>query len=208
MNLKRVTACFLPQEGDLKPLVEETLGLIDALHRVADVSRLPIVYTDDEARFGQYVPGDGRPERIELSRSGPYPRLSLTHEIGHLIDHTLGGYMIYSSSQPASPLSEVVQAVSQSAAIQDFRDFAERNDRHSPLVRQIVYWLDPIEQWARAYAQYVATRSGHPIMLAELQLARDMQAQAINKNVQWERSDFEPVAAAIEAAFQRLGWRG
>jgi hypothetical protein len=207
MNLKRVTACFLPQEGDLKALVEETLRSIDSLHRMADVAQLPIVYPDDEARFGQYVPGDGRPERIDLSRSGPYPRLSLTHEIGHLIDHALGHFGVYSSSQPAPPLAQVMQASSRTSAIQDFRAFVASNDRRNPLVRQIVYWLDPIEQWARAYAQYVAVRSGPPIMLAELQLARDMQVQAINKNVQWERNDFEPVAAAIETMFQRVGWQ-
>jgi hypothetical protein len=206
MTLIPFHACFMPQEGDLKALVEETLRLIASLHRIQAIPCIPIEYTDDEMRFALYVPGDGRPERIELSRRGPHRRLSLIHEIGHLLDHALGGYMIYSSSQASSPLADVMQMIDRSRAIQNFRSFIVHNSSRDPVVRQITYWLAPGEQWARAYAQFVATQSDSPALQAELAFARDMEALAVNKNVQWDRQDFEPILEAMAVAFRNMGW--
>jgi hypothetical protein len=58
------------------------------------------------------------------------------------------------------------------------------------------------ETWARAYAQYVATRSSNPVLKAELVKAQEK----IGYPQQWSDEDFTPVADAIDNLFKTMGW--
>ena len=73
---------------------------------------------------------------------------------------------------------------------------------------QTQYWLDEREQWARAYAQFIVSRSGDRQAIQQLERSRDLGVDkpAVFRNVQWEPEDFTPAASAIEAAFRQLGW--
>lgn len=90
------------------------------------------------------------------------------------------------------------------------------------------YLLSTEETFARSYAQYVVIRSGDPAALAELRM---MQKAASYGDVAgsapfngkpmgqepvtgswdyptvWQDKDFEPIAAAFDAMFEKLGWR-
>ena len=94
--------------GDLKPVVEEVVGAIERVHNIGSIPRFAVVFTDYRAPFARYDPNSGRPI-IELSRRGPHPYLSLTHEIGHLLDHTIGNFEVYSSEQEHSPLWNAIE---------------------------------------------------------------------------------------------------
>jgi hypothetical protein len=201
------TRLLLPS-GDLKLLVEEVVAAIDGLHAVLDLPLVPVVYSDTADPYAQYDPGDRHPV-IYLSRRGPYPRLSLAHEIGHLLDHALGEFGVYSSTRRSSPLAGIMRAVTRSAAVTRFQ--ALRTGR-APLrpgerLARIDYWLQPQELWARVYAQYIATCSDSESLLSDVELARELEHLPNYRNVQWDREDFTPIAAAIDAAFLQMGWR-
>jgi hypothetical protein len=121
----------------------------------------------------------------------------------------LGNFDVYLSSEPVSVFSEVKHALEDSQAVLELRIAVKTNTRMTPMEHlQIQYWLDEREQWARAYAQFIALRSGDKQAIQQLERSRDLGVDkpVVFRNVQWEPEDFAPVASAIEAAFGQLGW--
>ena len=69
---------------------------------------------------------------------------------------------------------------------------------------QVDYLLDAREAWARAYSQYIAEKSGNPVMLKEL---RAIVESPVEWSVrQWETKDFAPIREAIDTMFRDKGW--
>jgi hypothetical protein len=64
------------------------------------------------------------------------------------------------------------------------------------------YYLHPEELFARSYRQWAVTRSGDPLLLAQLQ-----RAQRATLPEQWRDDDFAAIAAAFDRLTKRLGWR-
>ena len=147
---------------------------------------------------------------FDLSRLGPFAELTLTHEIGHFLDHALGNFSVYLSCEPDSMFSGVRQALESTRAITQMR-VALQQDSALTLMEhyQLQYWLDEREQWARAYAQYIAVKSGDAQLLQDLETSRNLGAQHkpdVFRCIQWDADDFAPVAVAVERMFQELGW--
>ena len=78
------------------------------------------------------------------------------------------------------------------------------------------YAHSDIELWARAYAQYIAVRSGDLAMMAQLRMQQETYTDAAAQKwqtpelaipVQWQDDDFEPIAQAIDELFAALGWK-
>ncbi len=67
------------------------------------------------------------------------------------------------------------------------------------------YLLSPEELFARAYAQYIASRSEDPEMLEELDRRREEHEGGYPQ--QWPDAEFAPIAGAFDAMFGGLGWR-
>lgn len=66
------------------------------------------------------------------------------------------------------------------------------------------YYLRREEQWARAYAQYIATRSADPLLLEQLDAIRT-SAHAVYRASQWSDDDFSAIGAAIDDLLTTLG---
>ncbi len=209
MRTARLKAKLIVPEGDLQPIVQEVIASIDSIHQIVEFPPIPIVFTAAPASFGRYVPGDRRPERIELSLDGPHPRLSFAHEIGHLLDHALNHFDIYATQRRNSPLHAVLKEIERSFAVQTLRNMEAGREPLDSGVRiaQIRYWLQPPELWARAYAQYIAVRSGNDMMSAEVGVSRQLEPFAGYVYVQWETEDFGPIMVIIEEVLRNLGWR-
>jgi hypothetical protein len=205
--MTRVGAQVQAPEGPLRSLIHEALAAIDVVHLATDLPSVPVVY--GSRRFGGYIPAsDIVPRHIELSLVGPHPRLSLVHEIGHFLDDRLGDFVVYSSTQQDSVLSPVLDAIQNSDAFVRMRQYlASGRDVPVPIRFQLLHWLEPVEAWARAYAQYITARSLHPALSEELKIATQLDRIEIYQYVQWADIDFEPVADTIEAVFRRLGWQ-
>ena len=130
--------------GALEPIVRRALSSIDTVHSVSDVPEVPLYYTNDLSRFGAYVPEqDGAKRYFELSYYGPHPGLTLIHEAGHFLDHALGGFDVYLSSETISLFSKVKQALESSSAVRSMRDaLASSTDLPQTHRFQLSYWLN------------------------------------------------------------------
>jgi hypothetical protein len=156
--------------------VRRALAAIDAVHGDGDLPLLPVARTRATTEAGTYEWSDrtGEPLRLRFSTLGEHPELTVVHEIGHFLDHqALGRPGTFASESDA--LTAVIRAIDRSAASEALRSLLNR--RHV-LVRERVrstrvlvkrsfveYFLSPHEQFARAYAQFIAVMSRSPDLL-------------------------------------------
>lgn len=215
-------ALRLPSSGKYKPIYEEAVGAIDRVHGDGALPELPITTKSDMDAFGAYrhVRERGqsltKPLDIQINGKGDHHQLTLTHEVGHFLDHQALGKVGTMASESDPKLAAWRTAVDNSAAVERLKD-KRRNPykyeaevevegsrfRTSPDPIFTSYLLDRKELWARSYAQYVAQRSGNPAMLAQLAGER---LSPIYGDRQWDDDDFAPIAAAIDELFRGLGW--
>lgn len=193
--------------GELEPLIRETLRCIDRIHGATGLPRLSVIGTQTSPSYGRYhPPTETEAAHIEILATGPTPRITFLHEMGHLWDHFLGGFSEFASHNAASPLGPVVEALKQTNA---YARLDEAAHRHETRLRQRVYvseyLLSNHELWARAYAQYIATRSNDATLLEEIDRVR--AEPDYDQYRQWSGEDFSDVADAIDSALQKIGWR-
>jgi hypothetical protein len=179
------------------------------------------------------------------------PHIGVFHEVGHFLDHkgVTGGGRLFATADRTmisdlptrKAFDDLMTAIKQSESIQTL---AKWHQAHLPgtglspgdgivpkgVHRGMVsYLLKSNEAFARAYAQYIATKSTNPAVKNEL---RRFQAQAAvaTKPVpatmryngksfgesdadtweypwQWTDTDFKPIEAAFDTLMDRLGWR-
>lgn len=178
----------------IKQIVKTTLAAIDAVH---DDDQLPAIVVDShtDGALGEYrFTRSGGARGIGVIEHGPWPRLTAAHEIGHFLDHQVLGSSVGRFASDAGDLHEVMQAANDSDAILAIRA------SQLPLKRK-AYFLQRHEIWARAYAQWIAQRSGDAELLADLATLRGIEPWR-----QWDEADFQPVAEAIDALFIEKGW--
>lgn len=70
----------------------------------------------------------------------------------------------------------------------------------------VSYLLEPRELFARAYAQYVAVRSGDLRLLTQLHEVRRDLIVGMVYHQQWDQEDFLPVLAAFDWALRWQRW--
>lgn len=215
------------------------LAAIDRVHGDGPLPELPVRVGAPGGRRVQAAYRRRRtnePFDIVTRKRPPQPRLTLAHEIGHFIDNAgmtrtnpsdphLGKY---ASQAPDFPgMDSLMGALRSSASVKTllgYRDlmrqqgYVRLEDGPNSSRRLILDtgWLDYAvsekELWARAYAQYIAVRSGDKKMMAELRRwQKEYHAEAgkgdnIPVPEQWDDDDFSPIAAAIDRIFEALGW--
>lgn len=173
----------------------------------------------------------GRALRIEISPSvmEDVGRFVLTHEFGHYLDHSgfrtpRPGTGLASEDQASLPrgarglMARLMRTIHRSAAVKQLQRLAdqgvvevERRTQTGDVVTVRVqvdqarirfYLLRPRELFARAYAQYIATQSGDPVLRGGLDRYRMSTLPW-----QWEDRDFEPIAEAFTRLLEGVGWR-
>jgi hypothetical protein len=73
--------------------------------------------------------------------------------------------------------------------------------------RYVEYLLQGRELLARGYAQYVASKSGDPVMADELARIRRRPARSIYYPEQWDDDEFGAIAAAFDRVILEFGWQ-
>lgn len=181
--------------GRQAPDVKRAIEAIDAVHRDGDLPPVPITGRTGRKNLGEYqYTYGGRAVRIGVNSKGTWPGLTTVHEIGHLLDHQVLGRAGQFASNTDPLLQAFRDAVNSSQAIAAIRTNLTR--------AQQSYLLAGHELWARAYAQYVTTRSGNPALKAQLDRVRTSDVPW----KQWSDDDFAPIAAAIDNLFRAKGW--
>jgi hypothetical protein len=201
--------------------VQHTKDVIDRLHGspelTANPAGLPLLQTSGERTLGKYSYfTDGRPHHIEVSSKGAEPGLSYAHEFGHYFDHRdidgNPGYTTLRSTAADDPLKPWRDAVHNSRAYQRLRELRRTSSIDAEVdgvaIRQRVdfnyvgYLLNEQELWARSYAQWVATESADPALVAELEGIVDGSKVYPR---QWAADDFEPIRDAIRQVLEEGG---
>jgi hypothetical protein len=190
--------------GKLRDQVKAAIETIDQVHDDGVLPVIPIRSTK-ASYLGCLQPvlsGNGiTAGNIAVRASGTWPALTTVHEIGHFLDlDAIGAKGDFSTKRGDPDMKRVLEAAERTAAVQGLRaKLAE--SRGFEQIRAYKYFLTPWEIWARAYAQFIAERSGSEMLQKQLAACRDDL-----KFRQWETDDFKPVAEAIEVLFKKLGW--
>jgi len=194
-------ALILPKSGKARQSAKLILAEIDAIHSVSNLPAIPVVATTSKRSAGSYhylIGGKPINIKINTGKLAPHRELTLAHEIGHFIDHqAISGVSVFASE--SSPLmDEWIAAVDASKA-------TELLKVGNP---KMAYYLSRREQWARSYAQYIATKSGNPLLVGQLDAIRAPNPLHHDwvAHRQWQDDDFVPISAAIDSIFSKLGW--
>ena len=153
------------------------------------------------------------PPRVQLAINNQLKRagsnaLTILHESGHWLDLAhLDAPLEVAGNFRGADLGPVFEAVRKTERWQGYQqlvaDYVAGDERISRSEHDYVadYLMMPFETWARAFAQYTATKSGNKLLLDEVYLyAKGEDAE------QWLAHDFRGVAAAIDHLFTQKGW--
>lgn len=199
----------------------EALAAIDSVHGDGDLRQVPVM-SSDSGDVGAYFWNvrTREPLRIELKRGQTHPRLTLLHEVGHLLDHqTLGVRGFYESERSVLSEGRLVawrRAVEASPGVKRGRKLLKqknfdvpgsygKKERLAVPKRVLGELLSPPELFARSYGQYIALRSSNQALLTELSATLDRRDELCFCR-QWVAEDFEPIARVLDALFEELGW--
>jgi hypothetical protein len=199
-------------------LGQRVMPLIDKVHGVTDkVEGIPLSMSKARTYYGQYSYrrrfGAGQPSipgshRIRIS-DGDHQHLTLAHELGHYLDNFLLGDGNYTATS-----GQVVGWGSKTGAAdwQEFLDAAYDTDtwrsmeQHGGSLRS--YHRNPLEMFARAYAQWIAHKTGDPVMKAELDVIRAARESHPTSEMgyrQWTDDEFEVISQKLDAIFRNRG---
>lgn len=204
--------------GPAREQAERALAAIDRVHGFGDMppSRVPLdEHCPPHANGVLRTSPRGKPEGLALAREAYDRELTLAHEFGHFVEHgaipatdgKAGDDRDWGADRLLGPFWAAAQASRGLAYLRDLPD-SPRAAALDPVVRALLgvdataYHLRPEEVWARAYAQWVALRSGDAAMLEQV---RGRRAGLLK--TQWDDDDFGPIARAIDRLFEALGWR-
>ena len=186
---------------------EDTISARDAVSALLNLARatkLPVVEDRGlgEARGVFRNRRDGPALEIRLNPDQYRLSSTLNHEIGHFIDYEFVGANRFASETAAVELEEWWAAVRASRA---YRDLVSSLS-HAGSYDAASYLFRGRELFARSFAQWVALRSGNPVLRSEMaQILADERLAARPLARQWADDDFDEIAAALDRLFERLG---
>lgn len=200
---------FPGEKTKLGAAVRRAIKLAEAVHELpANPVRIPV-----QKSYGKYLAGSykywtlsGKPVLIEVSQNSRHVELTLLHEFGHFLDHQFLGTPGRHASATAAALSEWRQAIDNSAAIKDLvaKLYAPPQPGQYVSKKMLVYYLQSTEIFARSYAQYIAEKTGDPVLLKQIEDTR--LANPTYSSIQWDRADFAPIRQALDNLFRSLRW--
>ena len=199
--------------GAVLKAMERAISLVDKVHDDGELPKIYFIKSTDKEVLG-YIGMDkitGRAKQISVSTYSPHKELTTLHEIGHFLDlEGFGKKGFFSSKQSLEILDDWFAAVRKSKAIKSLEKMKqERKYKGIHLsVKQmkfVNYLLYEHEIWARAYAQYIATKSGDVTTKEQVQLKRTSGGD-IWLSQQWSDSDFKPIMEEMDRIFKKLGW--
>jgi SPP1 gp7 family putative phage head morphogenesis protein len=190
-------ALDLTGTGTHQPVADRVNAAIDKVHTdgVLPMAQVKAAGVKSLNALGDYHPVTND---IRFANDGTWPHLTLTHEIGHFLDRrALGdGHSFGSQQLPDADFKAWWDAVSKSPTFQGITPREAGGQRRSD------YFRSPWEAWARCYAQFIASESQDPELMADL----DRVSQDPESWRQWSTTEFEPIAKTMRTLFKSKGW--
>jgi len=207
INANSVSKSLTLPAGKTGSVFKTVLTEIDNLHGIDGLPTIPAKSSRSVRYQGVYrfYPSTNKAVDIQLSSSSVNPELTVAHEIGHFIDHQSFNTAGVFSSINDDLMAAFRRVVDESTATATLKEhLATATDRNAR--ERAKYYLSAYEQWARAYAQWVALRSNNQVMIDQVnKIIGNTRSPAYSAS-QWQAADFEPIAKAIDEIFNSFGW--
>lgn len=187
---------------ELKTAATKEMEAIGKVHLVAGFPAVKVSPNAAGATYnGRYDPSD---HAIESIAGSSVTQNTIAHEFGHMVDDlAVCGLQWSSAAIRGQEIADWLSAAFDSARIKELRKtysgLTDEEDR-----KYVGYLLSPIEIWARAYGQWIATASGDADARKSW-IARAALDETYNAH-HWDEGDFEPLAEAFRAIFGKKGW--
>jgi hypothetical protein len=187
--------------------IQRTADLMSALFVAPHLPVIAVVFTEAGRRGGYHPQTESIARHISMSRLGASPRLTFAHEFGHYLDDALGGFETYYSHLEGPLISGVMRAIERTDAVMWLRASELATRGRLTLARhETLRLLDSTELWARAYAQYVALRSGDSVLVKEIGQRRNDADEPFAAQEYWTDEDFTSVGVEIDGMLRGLEW--
>jgi len=190
---------------------KRVLDLIDSVHSDGVLPKIKIHLAAVDGQHGEYTHQGKTAKHINLNPSGDHGLLTLSHEIGHFLDHQgisqKLGLDSFGSEAKHPAFKKFRVALKRTAAYRTLRQRMKKAEqKQSKNARYYAYLLRPREVFARAYAQWIAHKTGDGEMRKMLDRERARKAGVKYNPRQWDDDDFAPLAKAMDHLFGELGW--
>lgn len=211
-----VSGQFSNIKAPVKLVVSNALEAIDKVHGDGSLENIPIEAMSARSRSegAFYRSLSGKPLKIEVKKNGDHPELTFAHELGHYMDlHTIGSPGAFDTGSSTGMTKPLLEALEKTDSIKKLRGYLKKSTitilgkevRMSSVYRShLKYLLSPHEMFARAYAQFVATRSGGK-MLDQLK-GMQKRGEEIGVPYQFSDEEFTAIDKEMEKLFVSNGW--
>jgi hypothetical protein len=201
---KIVFGRIIGKEKEVRKKWDKVAETIDSIHGDGPLPPAPVIHQESRGSVnGQYRRFDNE---ITTFKEEAIP-MTLTHEIGHWIDYR--GFRNIPGAEP--PMKGDKVFASYSPLFKNFIKIAKNSSKIKEIKTDYLtakskrYLTSNHEIFARAYAQYIATKSKNPEMLENLK-NRQTGAKGNIYPDQWDDDDFVPLYNEIETIFKQIGW--
>ena len=192
--------------------LDDALKLIDQVHGDGVMLVSGFKSTSSASYLAAYLRQEDKAGKIHssdiaITPSSTEPVLALLHELGHKIDFEgipgKGANSELGASQAGyiAEMGSIIKYLQSTAPLKGIETAYKQGEIDVDSYR---YYNRRREIWARAYAQFITTETGHPDALKELETTRT--ASDIRRHWQWTDTEFAPVATLIRQLFTNLNW--
>jgi hypothetical protein len=208
LPMPKVSDTIAAPIGVLGEPVRRGIKAIDDVH---DADSLPMRRVRRMAlprgEQGRYDPTP--PYELVVATGAQWPVFTTVHEIAHLLDHQGFGGGARFASRLDPRFADWRTAVAASQSLLDLADLriAATAANLPDLVTHLSYLTEYVGLWARSYQQYIALRSGDPVLRQALDSSRTREPNKVYIPYYWDDADFASIAAAIDEVLRSRGWR-
>lgn len=191
--------------------VRDGLAAIDELHSVEYMPTIPIEVrgANHDGTDGEYWYRGAKAEHIALRLTGQNVRLNALHELGHFMDHQglgrKGSFASFRSNAKSNTpaWNRFFDQVHQTEHYRRWQKVATSSSVSKRKKNYAEYMMQPDELFARAYSQWVLSKTSQPKVRDEYQKKSGQKAWT---EKQWSPEDFAGVSEAVEGIFEEAGW--
>lgn len=198
-SLKTPVSAGITPSRSIKNVISYVTSIIDKIHGDGNLPGCSASLNNTMSARGKF---SSYYRTIDINvNNNNHPELTAIHEIGHYLDyHGLTkepGEIRMTDSLNLPKAKALLDAMKNTTTIKEGAKFySYDNDYQS-------YYLRDREIFARAYAQYIATKSGDALLMKQL---KESQNDKISKYMQWPDSEFRDILKAMDDLLEGNGW--
>lgn len=192
------------RESKVSPVFDRSIELNDSVLGTGDAKlNINLGGGAPSGMGGLYEPWGNGTGKIKITKTGDWDHITALHEMGHAVDHQLLSENLGLNVNLRSWASE-----SRVREVREFWDAVEDSPTYKKLIElrktdgeYVDYLLEKREIFARSYSEYITFKSMDQTLINELvdNIERSFYPE------QWSRTEFEPIAKAMDALFRRAG---